>query len=214
MSNGKQFTWVADEKLTGWERAYAEVRRVAALNERIKMTLGNKIFKAGTVIRVHLNAVIGPFGIKYVDGVCGTYGGEYVVLEPTDIVRKIDETAEYRLVDRNGRKGEYLVFEWGTKSIIAGKPYLIVGADHDGGEFKDEKGSSRWQRNGLKPKHYVLEPTIPVTSGVSASSPDCSMHLPLLDGTLRTFNGECPSWRRKLRSRLLVFGMRRLRNKS
>lgn len=64
---------------------YTMADRKAAVGERVIMTRGNSVFKAGTIITVHEHAEIGSGGISYVDGTYGTYGGgKYAVLEPVE----------------------------------------------------------------------------------------------------------------------------------
>ncbi|WP_342439309.1 hypothetical protein NSS79_10560 [Paenibacillus sp. FSL L8-0436] len=74
---------------------FRTVDRKAALGERVIMTKSGVAFPAGSVITVHPDADIREGIICYVDGVCGTGGGRYRVLEP---VVSADSTPEPTLL--------------------------------------------------------------------------------------------------------------------
>lgn len=150
----------------GVEREYREVKRKAGVGERIKIVKAQYSFgdyNNGDVLTVRKLKMEGFSGVYTKEASRGWSGGfaidnnEYVVLEPTDIVRV--GGVRYRLVERKATEGERIIFaaDWKSK-ITAGKVYDVYACDRYGGEFKDDRGVGRWQCLGNKPKSYVLEP--------------------------------------------------------
>lgn len=107
-------TVLKDETLGGVEREYREVRRKAAVGERIKIVAkGFSYFDLGEIVHVDApglasNSVraVGDGLSQYVED------SEYVVIEKTDIIR-IDDldgvNRGYRMVDRKAAVGERVI---------------------------------------------------------------------------------------------------------
>lgn len=97
----------------------------------------------------------------------GCYVGEsdcVIVSEvPANITALKDESLggierEYREVKRKANVGERIVFDSDRPGVTEGKPYGVIGGDHDGAEFFDDDGTRRWQ-NHVRANCFVLEPT-------------------------------------------------------
>ncbi|MFF2886668.1 hypothetical protein [Paenibacillus sp. NPDC057967] len=163
--NSENVTVIKDETMGGVEREYREVKRKAKVGERVKVVkvvIGT--YKKGTVGIVRSIADDGS-GVRayYLDkgDYMPLFHEEYVVLEPTDIVR-IDGS-RFRMVDRKAAKGDRIIFvaDWytaGKKRITAGKPYIITYLDYEGEPgFNDDCDALRLQFFGDKPKSFVIE---------------------------------------------------------
>ncbi|MEC0328714.1 hypothetical protein P4H42_03635 [Paenibacillus macerans] len=139
-------TVLPDESLGGVEREYREVKRKAAVGERIKFTGFDRGFNMdGVEILLKVGEVLtvaGRYGHRPIPenavGVCVTgrpniRDNEYVVLEPTDVIRINDE--RFRMVDRKAAVGERVIIThpegdsagFGDYSI--GETYVISRVD-------------------------------------------------------------------------------------
>ena len=132
-------TVLPDESLGGVEREYREVKRKAAVGERIKVTVSGS-FGDGTHCAGDVKYVI--FADRWDDGTgvsvdyvkrqatewnegTGINHDRYVVLEPTDVLR-IDG-GRFRMVDRKAAVGERVIvlrscgrfYEGGNTAIVS-----------------------------------------------------------------------------------------------
>lgn len=100
-------TVLADESLGGIEREHREVKRKAAVGETVKSRVDNPpIFEVTKINEIQNGSVSGG-----ADGI-PTAPGNYVVLEPTDIIRIDDSDGVnrgYRMVDRKATVGERII---------------------------------------------------------------------------------------------------------
>jgi len=158
-------TTLPDESIGGVSREYREVKRKAAVGEKVRVfghawSEANGVFTVDSVIDEHDGygdtikyTVSGDpdFGTPYGDGV------NYAVLEPTDIIRI--EGVRYRLVKRTATAGERIIViddGMGTGALGGAcfrKGNVATARDANRADFN---GSGIWMIN---PKAYrVLEP--------------------------------------------------------
>ncbi|WP_127506878.1 hypothetical protein [Paenibacillus humicus] len=175
-------TVLRDEKLGGIEREYTEVKRLGCVGERIKivnawMTYGTydngAVF---TVDRVSGGSVYVNLA-KFPGGNSGGYISkrEYVVLDPTEIVRIGGE--RFRMVDREAAVGERVIV---TKLTEGGGScdgrYFRVGnvAKLERGDWFDFNGNDYVRDDGKwsmgYPGYSVLEPVASATPSQSHPS--------------------------------------------
>ncbi|ANY67714.1 hypothetical protein BBD42_15505 [Paenibacillus sp. BIHB 4019] len=177
----EKITVLPDEKLGGIQREYNEVKRKAAVGECIKIVaavnaLGH--YANGDVFTVtESRRGSARFNVKPTptcqDGVFFAFDHEYVVLEPTDIVRIDGE--RFRMVDRKAAVGErIIVTDIGGKSYASGGYFFrlgdvavaLYGGDND--ICANFHGGERWVANCaynvLEPLATVATPT--VTTGI------------------------------------------------
>ncbi|MHA7962851.1 hypothetical protein ACX93W_01815 [Paenibacillus sp. CAU 1782] len=123
-------TVLKDETLGGIEREYVEVKRAAVVGERIKVIEARGSFgdyKTGNVLNVAALKTFGFEGVYTKETAYGWSNGfalrhdEYVVLEPTDIVRI--NGGRYRLDEREAKPGEKVII---TK-VRKGYGYFSLG---------------------------------------------------------------------------------------
>lgn len=136
--NNENVTVIKDEVL-GVEREYREVKRAAKVGERIKIVAATLTFgkyKNGDVKTVTHATVTGDafFKVKSDAGddsvIFHAVNREYVVLEPTDIVR-IDGD-RFRMVERKAAKGDRVIViaDHGSKhSLTIGTVHVIDRTD-------------------------------------------------------------------------------------
>lgn len=180
-------TVLPDESLGGVSREYREVKRKASVGERIKVTddtcdqyTAGKVYEVreddGDVIRID----------SYNGGTVYMDKDEYVVLEPSDILRINSE--RFRMVDRKAAVGErvivtkvragYGIFSAGNVGIAQEEAGLF---DFNGqGNVNYNDGDGVWYvgpHNGNS-AYAVLEP---LTSAELAPTPTPLSELPLVD---------------------------------
>lgn len=125
---GNGLTVLPDESLGGVKREYREVKRKAAVGERIIVVdakMSNGTYAIGDVLTVRGTSDKGGAHIE-TNGqsmVSFLFASEYAVLEPTDIVR-IDG-ARFRMVDRKAAVGERVIIV--SKRMSHGIPIGSVG---------------------------------------------------------------------------------------
>ena len=109
----ENITVLPDESLGGVQREYREVKRKALVGERIKITAGRSAmlgedFEGGVFSVINTDNYHAYTDGKWADGsTLNPSDDDYVVLEPTDILR-IDG-ARFRMVDRKAAVGERII---------------------------------------------------------------------------------------------------------
>ncbi|MGP0579168.1 hypothetical protein ACTP13_19475 [Paenibacillus peoriae] len=169
-----EITVLPDESLGGIEREYREVKRKATVGERIKIITGRDAFLGqdfyGTTHEV--TDVVG-FNVettgKWKDGsVLNPDHDDYVVLEPTNIVRIAGE--RLRMVDRKARVGDRVIIVSSdkTKSVGCAFRHKVSEAGDVESRLSDRAGVNGWYI--LDGDYHILEPliTAPLLSEQSA----------------------------------------------
>jgi hypothetical protein len=167
-------TVIKDEALGGLLREYREVKRKAAVGARIKIvaaenTFGN--YANGDVKEITWKDSDGDvfFTSNKNSGDFFAHAKEYVVLEPTDIVRI--GNVRYRIVERKANVGERVVairnsvnvYDVGHVGIVASDGFV----DFNGQGNPYVAGNGRWAC-GHERSYRVLEP---VASAAQAPTP-------------------------------------------
>lgn len=173
-------TVLKDESLGGAEREYREVRRKAAVGERIKIVDASEFsdYENGDTFIVERDDCDGDIFITdNVGDEEGVFAYEYVTLEPSDIVRI--NSARFRMVDRKAAVGERVIALEGCDRFYragdVGKYTNCGMADFNGNEYV--YGDGIWAI-GDDVGYRVLEPvesaeTAPVSEPLSAKpAPD------------------------------------------
>jgi len=191
MTNEKltKVTVIKDETIGNVEREYREVKRPAVVGERIKIVRASDTYgmyeNADVFTAEERTYVTGGVRVKSVQ-TDGNISGfiedeEYVVLEPSDIVRVDNEGGKpgtrYRLVERKAAKGDGILIIAGD--IFAGERFqpggvylnlITIGDDvfAEHAEGHRRVGEKRYANVGKRSAHYrVLEPVTSVEPSVS-----------------------------------------------
>ncbi|MGG1641848.1 hypothetical protein ACIFQM_11240 [Paenibacillus sp. NRS-1782] len=155
-------TVLPDESLNGIEREYREVKREAAVGERIKITAGRDAFFGqdfhGTI---HEATDVAGFNVKttgkWKDGtVLNPAHDDYVVLESTDIARIGEE--RFRMVNRKAAVGDRVIIVSSDKTESAYCYFRhTIGETGDvDSRLSDRAGVNGWYI--LDGDYRVLEP--------------------------------------------------------
>ncbi|OMC96227.1 hypothetical protein MKX34_23980 [Paenibacillus sp. FSL R5-0636] len=168
-------TLLPDESLGGISREYREVKRTANVGELVKITDNNcgHHFPSGEIVRIRsVNTAEyldkrDWWAVKEVD---------YVVLEPTDILRIDDKDGvnrAYRMVDRKAAVGERVIVTEDRAYFRAGQTFVVERTDYGiPAVGLDGRG------NVLEAYYRVLEP---LTSAELAPTPTPLSALPIAD---------------------------------
>ncbi|GGF88290.1 hypothetical protein [Paenibacillus abyssi] len=159
-------TVLRDETLGGIEREYREVKRKAAVGERIKWRGVDAVYE---VVREPkrsyddcLRIIVSAFGdligtSAHLDRGDLAYTDAYVVLEPTDIVR-IDGK-RLRMVERMANVGECIIITqdlFGEK--LTGVVRTVTENDGNGSVYTGDMWSDGSKFNPYPDQYHVLEP--------------------------------------------------------
>ena len=174
-------TVLKDESLGGVQREYREVKRKARVGERIKVTAGRSAmlgedFEGGVFSVISTDNYHAYTDGKWADGsTLNPSDDDYVVLEPTDIVRVNGE--RLRMVDRKAAVGERIII---TNAVEDSRKLY----GYDNGQIYEIKeytgdGPDIWP-NGTKDsalflfreEYRVLEPVEPPQSLTERSFSD------------------------------------------
>ncbi|CDN42054.1 hypothetical protein [Paenibacillus sp. P22] len=175
--NNVNVTVLRDEKLGGIEREYTEVKRLACVGERIKivnawMTYGTydngAVF---TVDRVSGGSVYVNLA-KFPGGNSGGYISkrEYVVLDPTEIVRIGGE--RFRMVDRKAAVGERIIIvATADRRWKNGAVFTVRESEPSGVWIKHPEGNIGGKAGVFHREYRVLEPLASAAAPPSTSGP-------------------------------------------
>ena len=167
-----------DESIGGIEREYREVKRKARVGEQIKI-VGERIgYNIGSVFTVEDDDY--PWGKVFRDGTGVAIDGgnplfhkNYVVLEPTDIVRIDNE--RLRMVDRKAAVGERVIVtdQVNDDRFSIGEIYEVVYVYGGSAWVEHPLGMHVESGGALLPNYRLLEPveTAAPTAPLSAQSP-------------------------------------------
>lgn len=157
-------TVLRDESIGGLQREYTEVKRRAAVGERIMIVGGGHIAEKTVITLNDRRLEIFDCGhINYVDGTHGVAAGNYVVLAPSDIIRIPNEKdggfSRYRLVERKASVGERVVIVAATGNVDYRNGDVLEAAMRD----DDIRGFKIYDRVGypyfmFDSEYRVLEP--------------------------------------------------------
>lgn len=183
-------TLIPDESLGGVLREYREVKRKANVGERIKVTAEMR-FGERRAGEIHTVTGISSYGLVDTDGKWGDgsplnlTADEYVVLEPSDVIRIDDAdgvSRAYRMVDRKAAVGERVIITKGNvdKYSEAFRTGEIVTV-HQRASFEGDGPSTSFldgDRGSHGADYAVLEPLI---TADLAPTPTHLSTLPLVD---------------------------------
>lgn len=164
-------TVLPDESLGGVMREYREVKRKAAVGERVKIVdkkFDRDTYEVGdtlTIDQVHNGEAYALNAKSHYNGSGYISTGEYVVLEPSEIL--VIDGARYRMVDRKAAVGERVIVTKTDKFYTRG----TVITPHPRAELLD-CGHINYAdgQYGLTSGNYsVLEPVEPQLSALPAS---------------------------------------------
>ncbi|OMD16233.1 hypothetical protein [Paenibacillus odorifer] len=181
VSEDETITVLPDESLGGVFREYREVKRTANVGELVKITDNNcgHHFPSGEIVRIRsVNTAEyldkrDWWAVKEVD---------YVVLEPTEILRIDDKDGvnrAYRMVDRKAAVGDSVLFTKGNGCFRVGQ-VLVLHADADvkeGGQINFADG----MYGTYDAEYRVLEPLTPAAPTQEPASTTPLSALPLVD---------------------------------
>lgn len=165
-------TALPDESLGGVLREYREVKRKAAVGDRIKYVWPGQPMRYNFAKRSREESV--DLGDPYVneeeDEVTGWARDAYVVLEPTEIL-VIDGT-RYRTVDRKAAVGERVIATEhctiNPDNYRPGSVFTALDSDFFGVDITDLNG----EPNAIPESHYrVLEPVVSAESTLLSDRP-------------------------------------------
>lgn len=180
-------TLLPDEAIGGVEREYTEVKRKAAVGERIKNTVKASDMAIGYITEVYDHDCDGLVRCDDAAGVRRRLAEHrYVVLEPTDIVR-IDGN-RYRLVERKANGGElvivtktapnYRYYSVGNMAKVISAGNRDIQADFNGFDnvaFNNSDGKWYVGSGASGSKYSVLEPLKTQTAAPDLAQEDASL---------------------------------------
>jgi hypothetical protein len=164
-----------DESLGGVEREYREVKRKAAVGERIIVVdakMSNGTYANGDVLTVRRTSDKGGAHIE-TNGrsmISFLFASEYAVLEPTDIIRVNGE--RFRMINRRAAVGERVISLVTECDVKTGGVYVVKSADNRVARVCDEVGDIYALLHSKE--YHVLDPveTAPIiTESAAEQSP-------------------------------------------
>lgn len=187
-------TVLPDDNLGGVLREYREVKRNANVGERIKIVAASESFDEKYVDGDILTVISAPYSHGAVNANLNgerahVFSQEYVVLEPTEIVR-IGSSERYRMVDRQANDGERIIVtaaEDNTDSITGiYENGAIFTVEYSGEDIVDCVGGVllyHWEYRVLEPVESD-EPTEQVSDEIPQQIEDILRRLAKVEQTL------------------------------